>query len=166
MEDSVGLEPAEPLVEPTRTIPPFALPDATGSVIRSWQFRGRRNLVLVFSGLPTDRSIDLLLNDVADERQTLADEETAVIVVVAGGPGDAGAVQARLGTPFPVLADADGSVHRRYGATADHRPLPAVFVADRYGHLYARTLITRPAQVPAAREILDWVRFINLQCPE
>src|SRR5207302_1625889 len=68
---------------------------------------------------------------------------------------------------FPVFADDGAHIHRNVGATdAAGRPAPAVFVTDRFREIYAAYLPGHGAALPGAKEILDWLVFINIQCPE
>src|SRR5438094_97027 len=68
---------------------------------------------------------------------------------------------------FPVLVDDGAHIHRNVGATdAAGRPAPAVFVTDRFREIFAAYLPGHGAALPGAKEILDWLVFINIQCPE
>ena len=63
--------------------------------------------------------------------------------------------------------DAGGSIHRAVGATdATGRPAPAVFVTDRFREIFAAYLPARGPGLPDVKEILEWLVFINIQCPE
>lgn len=53
----------------------------------------------------------------------------------------------------------------------DHRingvPLGTVVVADRWGEIaYIQELTSHPAEWPSVDEILEWVEFIRVKCPE
>jgi hypothetical protein len=39
-------------------------------------------------------------------------------------------------------------------------------VSDRYGEIFFAAHSGRGESLPSAAELLDWVRFINSQCPE
>jgi hypothetical protein len=54
-----------------------------------------------------------------------------------------------------VLADADGSVHERYGSNG-------LYLTDRYGEIYS---IHRD-RLPSTEELLASLRHINAECPE
>ncbi len=43
--------------------------------------------------------------------------------------------------------------------------LPAILVADRHGEIYAQ-YHTQAHRLPKVDEILQWLAFINSQCPE
>ena len=42
-------------------------------------------------------------------------------------------------------------------------PRPGVVVADRWGEI---AFVTHTAELPPGGEILEWLRFVQLQCPE
>jgi len=69
--------------------------------------------------------------------------------------------------PFPILVDSDAHIHRRVGATdAAGQPAPALFVTDRFREIYATYVSAKGSALPSAKEIMDWLLFINIQCPE
>jgi hypothetical protein len=46
-------------------------------------------------------------------------------------------------------------------------PLDGVVVADRWGEIaYIRELTSHPGEWPSVNEILEWVEFIRVKCPE
>jgi len=50
--------------------------------------------------------------------------------------------------------------------TADARAAAALHLADRYGEVFAASRTAEGDALPSIDEILRWVRFIQLQCPE
>jgi hypothetical protein len=104
-------------------------------------FRGRRNLVLIFPG--QEREEFGLLNELRQHATDLQEEEA--IVLIADGDNEAG----RYGTISP-----------------EGRRIAAVYVADRYGEVYFTAHCEPGKTLPGAAEVLDWLRFINAQCPE
>jgi hypothetical protein len=101
---------------------------ADGGRVQVSDFRGRRNIVLMFEPAPA------LLNELAHAADELREEEAVVLTV----PAD------------------DGACRERYGIAGR-----AVFISDRYGEIYFTT-----EQLPPISDIMDWLRFINSQCPE
>ncbi len=59
-----------------------------------------------------------------------------------------------------VLSATDEQARQAYGVKQG-----AVFIADRWGEVYFVATIP-PERLPGVAEILDWLRFINSQCPE
>jgi hypothetical protein len=58
-------------------------------------------------------------------------------------------------------------VHRSLGAL-DRSGVPrlALYVTDPYGEVFAAWRTLAGDASPTAQEILDWLEFINRQCPE
>lgn len=63
---------------------------------------------------------------------------------------------------LPVLVDADGGSLQRLGLTSDD--LPAIYVADRYGQVFAAThgANAEPDMTPA--DLPRWLNFIDCRC--
>lgn len=45
-------------------------------------------------------------------------------------------------------------------------PSPGVLVADRWGEIYYVTSADRTADLPTARELAEWLRYVHNECPE
>ncbi len=141
----------------------FVLPSARGEPIQLSRYRGRKPLVLVLAG-GKERA---LLRALAQRENGLRSEQAQVLAVVAGAPEQAAHIKAGGELPFPVLADADGQVHRTLGAVTAHgEPAPALFVTDRFGEVFAAFHVGKGQSLPDADDILDWVAFVNRQCEE
>jgi hypothetical protein len=142
--------------------PAFTLPGMGQSAVILEDYRGRTNLVLVLAGEELVHSpVSELLEELTARAQTLKAELAQVIVVAASAdlPCGQGA--------FPVALDEDASVHRQAGATdAAGRPAPAVFVTDRFREIYGAYFPGHGSTLPSAQEIIEWLVFINIQCPE
>jgi peroxiredoxin len=101
---------------------------AEGRRVQISDFRGRRNIVLVFEPAP------VLLSELTKAGDELREEEAVVLTV----PED------------------DRASRERYAIAGS-----AVFISDRYGEIYFSA-----EQLPPISDIMDWLRFINSQCPE
>jgi len=136
-----------------------------GSPVELERYRGRNNLVLIFAGDALGAGpTSALLEDLVARSAELAAEVTQVLVVV-----DSRAAVAPQGDPgpFPILVDSDAHLHRRVGATdAAGQPAPALFVTDRFREIYATYGSAEGSALPSAQEVMDWLGFINIQCPE
>lgn len=149
---------------PGQTIPAFEAERASGGRWRSWDARGRRNLVLAFAGRAGGR--DLLRRLAAIARAARAEDADLVAVLPEPAPR-AAQVGAELGLSFETLADPEGRLHGRFGALdARGQPSPALFVTDRNGVIFARALAAAGEPLLAPEEVLDWLRFIQIQTPE
>jgi peroxiredoxin len=146
-------------------LPGFMLPAIDGSSVSLERFRGWANLVVVFAGDKMDESpVAVLLEELLALNERLTLEAAQVLVAVTSQPA-VGPHRARRA--FPVLVDDGGRIHRNVGATdATGRLAPAVFVTDRFREIFAAYLSGRDSTMPCATEILEWLVFINIQCPE
>lgn len=143
-------------------LPGFTLPDVEGCPFSLERARGRTNLVVVFGGARLAQSpVGVILDELATRRAELAAEAAQVLVALTSRT-DAAFQRGRW--PFPVLVDKGTHIHRRVRATgAAGTPAPALFVTDRFREIYAAW---HGSPLPGAKEILDWLVFINIQCPE
>ncbi len=109
-----------------------------GRAVETSDFRGRRNLLLIFAGEHGEHTA--LLAELGRRAAELQEEEAAVLI-----------------------ADTADDTNNVYGARAeDGRPIAALYISDRYGEIY----FAAHQQLISADESLDWLRYINAQCPE
>ena len=68
---------------------------------------------------------------------------------------------------FPLLVDEDGRIHRPAGAAdKEGHPATAIYITDRYGEVFVVYRAAEGQAMPGSREIVEWLSFINSQCPE
>jgi hypothetical protein len=48
----------------------------------------------------------------------------------------------------------------------DGVPAPGVVVADRWGEIYYVKAAEHASQLPAPEELLEWLLYVQIQCPE
>jgi peroxiredoxin len=84
-----------------------------------------------------------------------------LVAVVPGGVADAARVADAVHPPFPVLADPDGALRRRMRLDG-----AAVLVADPWGEVRLRHEAGTEHGLPEPAELVDWARFVAIQCPE
>jgi len=67
-----------------------------------------------------------------------------------------------------VLADDDnGRVHRQLGALGSQGDdAAAVYVTDRFAEVFGAYRTSEGQPLPGIADILNWLEFINAQCPE
>jgi hypothetical protein len=105
--------------------------------------------------------VEHLLDALAESRADVEAEDGKVLAVHAGGAAD------RWRWPFPLLADRDGTLHRRVGAVDDaDRPAPALYVTDHYREIYAALRPGEHGWPTTAGDVVKWLVFVNIQCPE
>ncbi|HYG99632.1 MAG TPA: redoxin domain-containing protein [Terriglobales bacterium] len=139
-----------PLVD--QMIPDFRLESLDGREFRMANFRGHRNLVLVFTAGATLP----LVAELASRTEELEQENARVFLIAAARSER---LEAANAAGFPVLLDADRKVSRRFGA----ENAPALYVTDQYGEIYSAH---HGARLPSADEVLSSLRHISAACPE
>lgn len=144
--------------------PGATLQDIDGSTIVLESYRGQTNLVVVCAAdKMEERPVAVLLEELAARKDELTSEAAQVLVAVTSRPG---AAPERGRLAYPVLVDDGAHLHLSVCATdAAGKPAPAVFVTDRFREIFAAYLPGRDS-LPGAKDVLDWLVFINIQCPE
>lgn len=147
-------------------IPPLTLRQTDGRMIRAWDFKQKRNLVIAF--LDVGCSIcERFLRTVTAHAEEFRQREAVVLLVFLQQPGPS----ACGNLPAEIIAgmDVSGSSARRFlGEDALSTPGLArrgVFVTDRYGELYDQW-IAEEHEFPAVQEILSSLDGIELACDE
>jgi len=146
------------------TFPGFTLSAGDGSAVFLESYRGRRNLAVIFAAdMMGESPVTALLQELLSRTEELTVEAAQVLVIVTSTQ-----IAAQHGPKgFPTFLDDGGHIHRAVGATdAAGRPAPAVFVTDRFREIFAAYLPVSGRGLPSAKDILEWLVFINIQCPE
>jgi peroxiredoxin len=146
-------------------LPNFRLISALGRPVQLSDYRGRCNLVLVF--MDDRRETAELLSEIAARHAEFKNEEAQVVAIAQLPPEECSRTNDRLEFPYPLLLDEDGRIHREFGASdTQGGAAAAVYVTDRYAEVVG-IYRTRDGQaLPTAIDILNWLEFINSQCPE
>jgi peroxiredoxin len=139
----------------------FTLPDSTGQPVQLWQYLQRSNVMLFFHHGINCAACEAFLQELAARLDAYRQEETAVLAL---GPDEQASnrqLAARLGHPFPFLSDPAGYVITHQGLAP-----PSLIIADRWGEIWAAWLGGTNHQFPSKQDILQWLLFIEVQCPE
>ena len=141
-------------------VPLFYLPSAAGGESGPAALRSKYNMVLLI--LDSSPEAEAYLREVAALYREIEAEQARVSVVVAHPIEDARKLAAQLKLPFTLLADAGGvkTVSMLGG------PGAALCVADRYGTVAYVEIRERAAQLSPVQTALDWLDFVQIQCPE
>ena len=148
-----------------RLFPDATLSSMDGGELRLDSFRPDWNLVILLlgEGEVTD-GCARLLDQLADLRAELEMEEARVVVISARARED---WVGRWSYPFTLAFDGDARLHHQLAAIDDSgRPEVVLCITDRYREIFA---MTRPGdeQWPAhGSQVIDWLTFVNIQCPE
>jgi peroxiredoxin len=145
-----------------KLFPDATLPTPDGGIITVDAFRPKWNLVMVMLGAK-EPSLEMvrLLDVLTAARAEVEAEDGKVLVVAADGS------PASWHWPFPLLLDGDGRLHRQVGAVdVAGRPAPALFTTDHYREIYSVMRPGEPTWPANAKDVIDWLVFANIQCPE
>lgn len=100
--------------------------------------------------------------------QELMKLETEILAISSDSLDRSRNLSAELGLPYPLLADPEGKVIEKYTyCWEDNKTVaPSVFLTDRYGVLYYQLIAHEVTELPERADILSWLNFIQIQCPE
>ena len=145
----------------------FTLASTGGQKISLSDYRGRSNLVLVFAGGGAGSPDIKVLVEIAADYARFQEEETQVLAIMQCTRGKAATIKQQANLPFPLLVDEDGRIHRPAGAAdKEGHPATAIYITDRFGEVFAVYRAAEGQAIPSVREIVEWLSFINSQCPE
>lgn len=146
-------------------LPDVTLTTPSGVPVSLGQYSGRRDLVVALLGAGTAGDVlGRLLDGLARSRAAIDEEEAAVLVV---RPADAARMPDDATGAFTVLVDDDAAFHLCVGAVdAAGRAAPALFITDRFREIYHAFRPTDAEWPPSVDEVLSWLVFMNIQCPE
>lgn len=152
--------------KPQTTAPAFRLPDSGGNKVTLSDQYEKGNLVLLFiPDDPTARDL-AAINEVVSQAKSIA-AENAHVLALSSQPIE------RMDTnqqfPFPLLADAENATRARYAGLIapgfiDERDL-VVFILDSYG-VPCVCLVGGEPEESFVDELLSWLLFLSIQCPE
>lgn len=148
-----------------RLFPDLKLFRTSGECLHISDHRGRSNLFLLFT--EDQPETEQLLSEMAKCYAQFKGQEAEIIAVARCSKEECDGLEHELNLPFPLFWDEDGHVHREVGAS-DHlsHVSAAAFVTDRFDEVFA-VYRTRDRQLlPGTTEIIKWLEFINMQCPE
>lgn len=142
-------------------LPRLTLPRAPSGESVSWRAPPRGAPVVVFLHAADCEACRAYLGELAGLGRELDVWDGRPLAVA---PGDTAAAAPLAATvPFPVLADADGLARRRCGVPDGSA---AVFVADRWGRVYHAVTAASERELPAPRQVAEWLKYLATQCPE
>jgi peroxiredoxin len=139
----------------------FTLPDSTGQPVQLWQYLQRSNVVLFFHHGINCAACEAFLQELAAHLDAYRQEEAAVIAIGPDDPAENRQLATRPALPFPFLSDPAGCVIAQQGLAT-----PSLIIADRWGEIWAAWLGGTNHQLPSEQDILQWLSFIEAQCPE
>ena len=147
-------------LEPGMTIPDFALPDASGRLLRLSDFRGQP-VVLVFYPLDWSPGCSQQLDLYEQEIEEFRARGAQVLAISVDSVYSHGAWAAVRGISFPLLADFQpkGDVARRYGVWREEDGFSerALYVVDPEGRIAYSHVSPFLHHIPDIYELLEAV---------
>lgn len=143
-------------LERGRCLPDVEFVTTGGVRKRLSDFKGRKNLLVILAAEDGDPLPAAIAMQAADVDR----HDGHVIAVLPGGSA------AARDWPFDVVADPDGAVRRQFSSGGRPASRLAVFVTDRWGEVAFACRTDRGDPAPSAAGLVDWLRFVDQQCPE
>ena len=149
-------------------IPSFSLPAVNvAGKVGPWDYKQHKNLVLIFFREPVCQPCMRLLRELAASYQEYRALNAEILVVITSDLEQLTQLKNVLKLPFPLLSDPKAVVLDSYEqGGVDARPEFGVFIADRWGALFSKTMGSEMNDLPTDAEIRGWLSFIEIQCPE
>ncbi len=149
-------------------VPLFTLPSTQGGEVKLWDYKMRKNLVILFYHGSDCTPCREELRMFAENYDELVELEAQILAISSDNLERCEELSAEYGLPYPLLSDPEGSVIKKYTYWHADRAaaLPSVFVTDRYGTLYYQSISDEATVLPPVEEVLSWLEFIRSQCPE
>jgi peroxiredoxin len=151
-------------------VPNFRLDSVMGRKVSLDDYRGRDNLVVFFAHASNCRACRLALWDFAARRREYDSQEAVILAIIPEPVNRLVVDQDLVELPFPVLTDRDGVARSKLTGlmaeelVSDEDSL--IFVLDRYGAPYSALIETEINDPALHKEILKWLEYIGMQCPE
>ncbi len=139
----------------------FTLPDAEGRPVQLWQYLQRSNVLLFFHHGVGCAACAATLRELAAHMDAYHQQETVALAIGPDQLAENQQLAAQLGHPFPLLSDPAGSIIAQQGLDT-----PALVIADRWGEIWKAWVGGTDHQLPSAKDILQWLVFIESQCEE
>jgi peroxiredoxin len=151
-----------------RRAPDFRLTAAGGQAVTLDDYRRQHNLVLFFTHNGDCASCEALMRGFTARRADYRAQDAQVVAIVPDTQERVRRLQAGLNLSYPLLADSQADTQHAYMQLIPDAPgdKNAIFVLDRYGAPYAALVGAVPDDPAVHEEILDWLGFIEVQCPE
>ncbi|HYR07388.1 MAG TPA: redoxin domain-containing protein [Longimicrobium sp.] len=148
--------------KPTERLPDLRLPRAPGGAPVPLVAPGGRGVPIILAVHSADcAECRTFAQSLAAADAELREWDGRVMVVVPGGVEDAMRFAEGARLPFPVLADAERKLWTRMGMEG-----AAAIVADPWGEVRMRHVAGAAHDLPSPAELVDWARFVAIQCPE
>ena len=146
-------------------IPPLTARTAAGEVVRAWDYKQKKSLLIAFlhADCPQCQSFAARL---ASRAADLLELDSAALVIFLEAPRGGMAAS----PPVILASDATGRAAQAYLGPDAFGPLGlarvGLFVADRYGELFAQWEARDADGLPALAEAFKWLAHTQMGCEE
>jgi peroxiredoxin len=141
-------------------IPDVCLPTVGGQGMSRLRGRAQESVVIVFPHEPGCAACRAYVEELTDSGDGFRRWDGRLIVVLPEGPlAGEGALDTRK--EVFILQDEHDELWPRIG-----RGCAAVVVADRWGAIYEVVRDGEGHRLPTPHEVVEWLRYIAIQCPE
>ena len=148
-------------------IPPLTARTISGQIIHAWDFKQKKNLVIALLEANRARDWEFAERLAARASDIEAHDAVALIIFSATLPA---ALETIRAAEIILAADPSGRATRAYLGDDAFGPAgqvsSGVFVADRYGELFAQWIAKREEPLPGPDAILSALRQIEIACEE
>jgi peroxiredoxin len=148
--------------KPTERLPDLRLPTAPGGAPVPLVPSGGRRVPVILAVHAADcAGCRAFAQSLAAADAELREWDAHVVVVVPGDAEGAARFADVAALPFPVVVDAERKLWMRTGMEG-----AATIVADPWGEVRMRHVAGAAHDLPSPAELVDWARFVAMQCPE
>jgi peroxiredoxin len=148
--------------KPTERLPDLRLPSVSGGAPVPLVPPGGRRVPIILAMHSADcADCRAFAQALAAADAELREWDVHVVVIVPGDVDEAARFADGAGLPFPVVADAERKLWMRMGMEG-----AAAIVADPWGEVRMRHAAGAAHDLPSPAELVDWARFVAMQCPE
>lgn len=136
--------------------------------VNLWDFKQRKNLVLFFHHGFKCPCCSAKLREINAVYPQVQAEEAEVLAISFDGLKDAEAFAEKEDIRFPLLFDMKGEDSARFTYIDEtrHSLYPSLFITDRFSALRYQKIADEADELPHVKEITDWLRLIQTECPE
>lgn len=145
-------------------LPLFTLPGPDGMPYSPLAYKQREHLTILFLQNTSTPEVQELLRAYAAHYADFREEYCAILAVTTNTVIANLQAQETLRLPFPLLADPQGEVSRRYTSLPQDVPHPSVVLADRYGEVYQQWSAEQVSGLPPIAELLASLQYLNKLC--
>lgn len=148
--------------KPVERLPDLRLPSASGGAPVPLVATGGRLVPVILAAHSAEcDGCRAYAQALAAAQAELREWDARVVIVVPADVDQAARFADGIDLPFLIVADAERKVCTRMGMEG-----AAVIVSDQWGEVRTRHAAGAAHELPSVAEVVDWARFVAMQCPE